>query len=372
MKHVFAFVILVHGLIHVMGFLKEWKLSTISQLSGVISLSKNAALVAGAGWLVACLLFLITLVSYYPGKGWWWMPAVAAITVSQLLIIIYWKDAKWGTIANVIIFIGAVIAIAQWNFNQVVKSEVKQLYASVVKEDESFITKDMLDGLPMPVQNWLLNCGIVGKSRIHTLRLRQKGFMRSKPEEKSWSPMQAEQYFAIDEPSFIWKANMAMMPMISISARDKYVDGKGEMKIKILSLIPIANSKGPKVDQGTLQRYLAEICWFPSAALSPYIRWQELDPGSAKATLTYKGISGSLVFHFNESGDLMSCTGDRYMSSGSNASLENWEVRSTEHRVMDGIRIPVKAEITWKLKSGDFTWAKLEITEIEYHSEVMY
>ena len=71
--------------------------------------------------------------------------------------------------------------------------------------------------------------------------------------------MQAEQYYTVTEPSFIWKANMAMMPIISITARDKYVNGKGQMTIKALSLIPIANSSGQKVDQGTLQRYLAEI-----------------------------------------------------------------------------------------------------------------
>jgi hypothetical protein len=374
MKHVFACIIFIHGLIHILGFLKEYKLAPVSQLSGVTTmlLSRNASLIAGGCWLIACILFMITLISYYIGKGWWWIPAAAGTILSQLLIILYWNDAKWGTIANIIVSAGAIIAFAQWNFNLMVSSEVKRLYASVRQDDNTIITKDMLNGLPLPVQNWLLNSGIVGRPTVHTLRLRQRGLMRSKPEQKNWSSMQAEQYFTVDEPSFIWKANMAMIPMISITARDKYVQGKGEMNIKVLSLIPIANSSGYKVDQGTLQRYLAEICWFPSAALSPYINWEHIDAGSAKATLTYKGVSGSMLFHFNENGSITSCSANRYMSTGNDISLEKWEVRSTEHRIMDGIRIPVKSEATWKLKGGDFTWAKLEITEIEYNSKEMY
>jgi hypothetical protein len=253
-----------------------------------------------------------------------------------------------------------------------VKSEVEQLFGTVTRHDNDLITKDMLKDLPGPVENWLLNTGIVGKPVVHGLRLRQKGLMRLKPEQKKWSSMRAEQYFTVNEPSFIWKADMIMMPMLTIAARDKYVGGKGEMKIKMLALIPIANSRGEKVDQGTLQRYLAEMCWFPSGALNPYVKWKAIDSVSAKATLTYKGVSGSVVFHFDENGDVAACSADRYMGGENNASLEKWQVRSTEHRLMDDIRIPVRSEVTWKLKSGDFTWLKLEITEIQYNSKDIY
>jgi hypothetical protein len=324
------------------------------------------------GWLVACLLFICCAASFYFGKVWWWLPAVIAVILSQALVIIYWKDAKWGTVANLIILIGVIVGYAHSNFQVMVTSEVHKMYSSVSKRETAFITGDMPDKLPAPVKRWLTNSGIVGKREVQTLRLKQKGLMRSKPTQKRWSPMKAEQYFVIDGPSFIWKATMDLMPWISITARDKYFDGKGEIKISILSLIPIANSSGHQVDQGTLQRYLAEICWFPSAALSPYIKWDSIDDTSARATLTYKGISGVAIFHFNENGEITSCNADRYMSSGKSVSLEKWEVRSTEYGVMGGIRIPVKSEVTWKLKGGDFTWLKLEITEIDYNKRQLY
>jgi hypothetical protein len=374
MKHVFIFLLIIHGLIHLMGFLREWKLAPVHPLSGItaITVTKNAALVVGLCWLATCILFMFAAILFYLSKDWWWIPAMLAIVTSQILIILYWKDAKWGTVANIIILTGVVIACAQWNFNTMVKSETHLLQASMPKEDRTVVNKEMLSGLPAPVQNWLMNSGVIGKQKIQSVRLKQVGSMRSKPEQKRWSAMHAEQYFRIDEPSFIWQAKMNLMPMITVDARDKYVNGKGEMKIMVLSLIPIANSIGYQVDQGSLQRYLAEICWFPTAALNRYIKWQAIDSLSARATLTYKGSSGSAIFHFSEKGDILACNADRYMSTGNGASLEKWEVRSTEYGVMNGIRIPVKSEATWKLKTGDFTWLKLEITQIEYNQQGLY
>lgn len=87
------------------------------------------------------------------------------------------------------------------------------------------------------------------------------------------------------------KVKMNMMSLVPVTGRDKFVDGKGQMTFELFSLINVANDTGDKIDQGTLQRYLAEICWFPSAALSPYIKWDDIDSTSAKATLTYKNVS---------------------------------------------------------------------------------
>ncbi|WP_409296335.1 DUF6920 family protein [Peribacillus sp. SCS-26] len=35
--------------------------------------------------------------------------------------------------------------------------------------------------------------------------------------------------------------------------------------------------------------------------------------------------------------------------------------------VMDGIRIPVKLNVTWQLEDGPFTWYKLEVLKAEYN-----
>ena len=73
-----------------------------------------------------------------------------------------------------------------------------------------------------------------------------------------------------------------MNSILKVAGRDKFENGNGEMTIKLFSKIPVADAKNhEKVNQATLQRYLAEIVWFPSASLSQYIKWDSLGEYSA-------------------------------------------------------------------------------------------
>jgi hypothetical protein len=166
---------------------------------------------------------------------------------------------------------------------------------------------------------------------------------------------------------------MQMMPFIDVSGRDKFIEGKGEMLIKILSLIPIVNiGDNEKINTGAIQRYLGEIVWFPAGALSPYITWEKIDDLSARATISYKGIKGSGVFYFNEEGDFIKFSAQRYMGGDDDAVLREWIITANESRILNGIKIPVKCEATWKLESGNWTWLKLEISDLEYNKPNEY
>ena len=59
-------------------------------------------------------------------------------------------------------------------------------------------------------------------------------------------------------------------------------------------------------------RYLGEIVWVPSAALSDYITWEEMDSTTARATMSYGGITASGIFKFDENGAFVSFEADRY------------------------------------------------------------
>jgi len=359
-RYLFAFLLLIHGLIHLMGFAKAYKLTVVNQLTATIS--KPAEFI----WLVASLLFLIAVAFFLFNKLEWWIPAVIALIVSQTLIITNWHDAKAGTIANIIVLIVFIVAFANWNFNNQFDKKVSDMLSQNNNLQQEIVTKDMITHLPKPVQTWLLNSGIIGKQKVHEVYLTQNGFMRLKPDDDKWISTMSEQYFTIDKPAFIWKVNMEMMPMVPVVGRDQFIDGKGQMLIKIFSLFNSVNQSDAKINQGALQRYLAEICWFPSAALCPHIRWEAVDGTSAKATMSYKGVSGSVIFYFDKTGNIVRCIADRYKGGGSEATLEKWVVDAKKYATMNGIKIPVKLEVTWKLKEGDYTWCKLEITGIKY------
>jgi hypothetical protein len=144
------------------------------------------------------------------------------------------------------------------------------------------------------------------------------------------------------------------------------------MLIKAASLANVVDATGAKIDQGTLLRYLGEIVWFPSAALSSHITWQAVDRTTAKATMSYRGVSASALFAFDERGRFSRLHAERYMGSGAEATLEEWVVPAMDWRVIRGVEVPVRGEVVWKLETGDFSYYRWEIVDVEYDVMALY
>ena len=82
--------------------------------------------------------------------------------------------------------------------------------------------------------------------------------------------------------------------------------------------------------------------------------------------MQYGGTTASGIFYFTTNGDLEKFEADRYYINQNESSLEKWQVTCIAYKTFDGIRIPVKNNVTWKLRDGDFTWLELEITDIQF------
>ncbi len=228
------------------------------------------------------------------------------------------------------------------------------------------ITQAQMVGLPEPVQRYLSYAQVVGKEPIRTVRLKQQGFMRMQPGQK-WMPLVAEQYFTSNPPAFLWHCTVRPFPLVGISATDRFSDSHGSMRIKLLSVIPMGNARGPEMDQSELQRYLAEMVWFPTAWLTDAIEWQAIDANSVQATFREPRIKGSVTLHVNEQGQVTHFTAERYKEEHGRYLLAPWLGQCNEYREVDGMCIPTKFEIIWHLASGDFSWFRAQITEIEYN-----
>jgi hypothetical protein len=90
--------------------------------------------------------------------------------------------------------------------------------------------------------------------------------------------------------------------------------------------------------------------------------------------MTYCGVSASGIFTFNQQGDFIRFEARRYYDRKTGPTLENWlvEVEKQGYKEFEGIRVPAKTMVTWKLAQGDFTWFKLEITQMGYNKEQGY
>ncbi len=361
MKYVFIIIILIHGLIHLLGFVKGFGFKEVKELT--LPISRPAGII----WLSTTILFLAYGISFIVNSKYSWLLGFLAVVISQILIILFWKDAKFGTIPNIIILLVSVISFGYYNFQRLVQQETNQLLSQNKTFEKRIITENNIQHLPLPVKNWLNHSGVIGKPYIYLGKVLQKAEIKMKPEQENWMNATAIQYTTIEIPAFIWTVDVKMNSFLNFQGRDKFENGKGEMLIKIYSLINVVNETGEKLDEGSIQRYLGEMVWFPSLALSPYISWEPIDSLTAKATMTYKGTSGSGTFYFSPEGDFIKFSAMRYMGNDPDAKRHDWVLLVDEHKSFEGIKVPSKMTATWKLDSKDWTWIKLEITDIKYN-----
>ena len=322
----------------------------------------------GLIWYIPFILFILAAVAIAFNEDRWWIIASVALILSQSLIILHWHESRVGTLVNLLIAIFTIIALGNWSFQEKVKKEVVTLFSLPVSEKitpAEFIKKSK--DIPKPVMNWFVHSGAIHKRETSFVHVHQQGAMRTTPND-SWLPLQAEQYFTIDKPGFVWSAKVNAVGPLYLVVRDKYENGKGNMLIKFLSVITVSDARGKEMDQGSMVRFLAETPWFPSAALSPYIKWEEVSSLSAKAIITYGDITASGLFTFNDRGDVIGFNSERYMENKGAYTLEKWQITNLQFKELNGIRIPVESEVTWKLKEGDFTWCKLYVTDIDYNA----
>jgi hypothetical protein len=365
-RMLFSSVLVVHGIIHLLGFAKAWDLGPRESFTGKTSfpLGENASRFTGILWLLTCILMLTAAAAYYTKKDWFWILATVAVVISEALIIVYWHDAKWGTVVNIIVLVAVVLSAARVSFNKMTRLEVQAL-TSTASGKQKVIDNEGIADLPPIVQTWLNKSHLIGKEIPSSVHIVQEGSMRTDA-NSNWMAFDADQYFTINPPGFVWIANIHTAAFIDIAGRDKYQNGTGNMLIKAACLVPIANSSGQEIDQGTAVRYLAEIIWFPHAAVSDYLKWEQVDMHHARVTMNYRDVSASGIYTFNDNGLPVAFEAQRYGDFKGKYSKETWSVATTGYGYFNGVPIGNQSEVTWKLQDGVFKWLRLAITHIEY------
>jgi hypothetical protein len=100
MRWLFLALIVLHGLIHFLGFTKAFGIHDPPQLTQTISKPW------GLAWLAAGTAMLITALFFALSWRDWWAVGFGAVALSQVVIFSSWTDAKLGTIANALVLAG--------------------------------------------------------------------------------------------------------------------------------------------------------------------------------------------------------------------------------------------------------------------------
>ncbi len=357
MRTGFSILLIIHGLIHLLGLIKAFNIASVQQIRHPVSRPR------GYFWGLTSVLFILAAVLCLLKNDIWWIVAAFAVISSQLLISQNWSDARAGTIPNIIIILGIVYGLANWSFQHTSISDKNEQVIADAKTGELLVIPETL---PDPVRQWLTYTNVSGTITPSVTELTQNGRMKLR-QSGDWIPFTANQVFSLNPPGFLWNADVGNS-LMNFRGRDTFIEGRGKMLIKAFGIYPLVNESGDKMNQGSAIRYLSEIIWFPWAAVSDYIVWEDIDDHRAKASFHWSEAGGFGTFTFDEMGRPVRFEAKRYFQRDHGASLENWiiEIDPQSFEVYDGILIPTRASVSWELESGVWNWLELEITNVVY------
>jgi hypothetical protein len=219
-----------------------------------------------------------------------------------------------------------------------------------------------LQGLPAPVQRYL-RAGIAPATPLATAaRLRMRGQLKL----GRWMPFRARQVLA-PRSGFRWSARAGGV----LTGFDRYADGLGEMRWRLLGLLPVMRAGGPDVTRSAAGRAAAEAFWLPTTLLPRFgVQWQALDDRNLVARYGIDAVEIEARYRIDADGHLLSMVFDRWGDPWRTGTWGQYPFGGevTASGTFDGLTIPSAGRFGWfygtdRWSDGEFF--RYEITKLQ-------
>lgn len=276
-----------------------------------------------------------------------------------------WQDAKYGTIANVIILIASIVGYASWSYYNKYKNDVKTSLHQKEYFSNSLLSEKDIQHLPNAVKKYLRYSGCIGKPKVNNFKIEFTGKIR-KNEQTEWMPFTSEQYNFMKIPTrlFFMKAVMKGFP---VSGYHLFKNGDAYMDIRLLSLFKVQYQDGDEMNKAETVTFFNDMCCMaPATLIDERIIWQDTIGDTVKATFTNNGISITAELFFNEIGELINFkSNDRY-----NADVKKvlpWSTPLSDYKENNGYKLVGHAETIYTYSDRDLCYGIFEISSIKYN-----
>ena len=363
MKYIFSALLFLHGAIHLMGFTKAFGYAPVENIHSEISTT------SGLLWLVACVLFLSAGIAFLAKADWWYLISFIAVLLSTFLIISVWKDAKFGTIANMIILAGTIIGYGTSSYYHLYQKEVSVNLSKPNSLSESFLTENDLVNLPDAVKKYIRFTGSLGKPKVNNFKIEFTGKIR-KNEQSPWMPFTSEQYnfMAVPARYFFLKAIMKGLPVAGFHC---FKNGDAFMDIRLFSLFKVQYLAGKEMGISETVTFFNDMCCMaPATLIDKRIKWLDSESNSVSAEFSNNGITISARLFFNEKGELINFISDDRYAAGDNNTMRRlpWSTPLKEYREVDGYRLATDAEAVYTYPEGDLIYGMFNLRHITYNN----
>ncbi len=364
-KLLFVAMLVIHGLIHLLGFVKAFGLADVRQLSAPISPAM------GILWLAAAMLLLVAATTRYVAPPWFWIIGAAALVLSQVLIISAWSDARAGTAVNVVLLAGVVLGFFAYGPGSLRAEYDSAVHSSFeVHVEPRFVDEADLRTLPDPVQRYLRLTGAVGQPQIDNFRAIWRGRIRATA-TAPWMPFRAEQYNffgALPARLFFMDATMKHIPL---DVFHRFLGDAATFRVRLLSAVTMVDAAGPELTRGETVTLFNDLCILaPGRLIDPSVEWDAIDSTHARARYTRGAETISAELVFDASGALIDfVTDDRPGASadGKTFTPQRWRTPVRDYQRFGAHRAASVGEARYTPEGGEFTYIELQLQRVDYN-----
>jgi hypothetical protein len=178
-------VLVGHGLLHLLGVAKGFGWAEISQLKHPIGPGTGFVWLLAAGFVLGAAGLIAAR-----APTWWWTIALVAALLSQVAITTSWSDAKYGTVANLILVLAAGYGFASLgptSFHTQFHDQARPGLVDTASMPKALVSEQDLAGLPNPLAAYVRRSGAVGRPRVMSVSAQFHGRIRSGPGQ-AWMP----------------------------------------------------------------------------------------------------------------------------------------------------------------------------------------
>lgn len=360
LRYILMFIMMIHGLIHFLGFAKAMDLAPIQQLT------QPVPRMLGWIWLAAGVLLIISSFLYLWHLKLWIWTAISGVIISQWLIFSFWHDAKWGTLANVIILIIALASYSLHRFEKQYLSNVSKARSEIDDISPRIIEDADILHLPIPVQTYLKYVGVINRPEVLSYKVNFHGNMGDK-DQPSFD-FTSEQYNFIEnmERHFFMKAIFKGLPTYGYH---NFSNGKASMDIRVLGCLPVVHLQSEELKRAETVTIFNDMCLLaPATLIDKHIVWENLDAQSCKAYFTHDDVTITATLHFNEAGQLINfVSDDRYNVSAK--QFMRFSTPVSAYKNFNGYHLMSIGEARWHYQEGPFTYGKFFLDSVHFNPD---
>lgn len=280
-----------------------------------------------------------------------------------------WIKALLIAVIAIVIVAAALLAYGVQRWNARTAALITRLDAARLASPPARVDLRETANLPPPVQRFFRAALTDGAIIPTAVTVEHEGTFNMGQGSPQWKPFTSKQRTVFRAPGFVWDARVAMLPGLNVHVHDAYVAGEGILNPAIAGLFSLVDMRGGgDIAFGELMRYFAEAAMYPTVLLpSQGVRWEAVDEHSARATMTDRGITLTLLFRFGKDDLIESIRAEaRGRTVGDKVIPTPWEGRWFNYAEQNGMKVPMEGEVAWVLPEERLPYWRGRITSIRY------